>query len=74
MCIQEWLGLVSNFHLMHILLSYSQLEQTLCYIQTKPLLPQLCFGRDQCNHLLGKWDHHSWLEKENRLFSTKAVI
>jgi len=63
MCIQEWLGLVFNFHLMHILLSYSQLGQILRYIgpyQSTAEGAEIWFG---CNtgYLLGKWDHHSWL-------------
>ena len=72
MSIQDQQGRGSTFHLMHTLLSYSQLEQTPGYIQTQSQFPQLCFDMLQWNHLLGQWEHHSWLEKGNKLLFNQS--
>ena len=50
--------------MLHTLLSYLRLDQTLGHTGTQSDLPQLCFDTDQWSHLLGLWDHHSWLDGE----------
>ena len=66
-CTQKWQGLGSMshlviFHLMYTLLSYSQLEQTLCYIWRVSRHHPVCLGQPQWNHCQEQEASHRWLE------------
>ena len=76
-CTQKWQGLGSMshlviFYLMYTLLSYFQLEQTLCYIWWVSRHHPVCLGQPQWSHSQEQEVAHSWLEEKSNQNSMRT--